>query len=74
MGYADRLSCVPGEAVSFHLSASGESVDLAIRRVGAENVTVFEQQGIECAAHPIPDRASSDGCGWPAGADADDTG
>ena len=66
MGYADRLSCVPGETVSFHLSASGTSVDLLIRRLGAESVTVYEQQGVPCATHPIPDRASSDGCEWPA--------
>jgi hypothetical protein len=65
-GYADRLSCVPGEEVSFHLSASSPSVGMVIERVGARRSRVFEKAEIPCARHPIPDRASSDGCRWPA--------
>jgi hypothetical protein len=64
-GYPDRLSCVPGEEVAFHLSSSGEAVELAIERLGATNRTVFKRAGIDCGEHPIPDRASSHGCGWP---------
>lgn len=66
LGYADRLSCEPGDAVRFHLSASVPHVDIAIHRLGAETVKVFETTGVACRAHPIPDRASSDGCQWPA--------
>lgn len=66
MGYANRLSCIAGDELSLHLSSSGEAVELMIERLGAEAVKVMEQQGIECATHPIPDRASSDGCQWPA--------
>lgn len=66
MGYASPQSCLPGESVAFHLSSSGSAVDLAIDRVGGERVRVFEQQGVETNAYPIPDRASSDGCQWPA--------
>ncbi len=65
MGYANRLSCEPGEEVTFHLSASGSSVDVVIQRVGNERVKVFEKTDIACATHPIPDRASSHGCDWP---------
>lgn len=65
-GYAWPQSAVPGEAVAFHLSSSHTSIDLVIDRVGAERTRVFEEQGIESAPHPIPDRASSNGCGWPA--------
>lgn len=66
MGYASRLSCVAGEDVSFHLSSSGEAVGLMIERLGAEPTVVFEERGIKCSPHPIPDRASSHGCDWPA--------
>jgi len=66
MGYANRLSCVPGDEVSFHLSASSPTVGMVIERVGAQRIKVFEKADIACAAYPIPDRASSDGCQWPA--------
>jgi hypothetical protein len=66
LGYADRLSCIPGEVIAFHLSSSGAKVSLLIQRVGGTTETVFEQSGIAVQTHPIPDRASSDGCDWPA--------
>ena len=65
MGYANRLSCAPGEAVSFHLSSSSKSLSLKIERVGASNDIVLEKGDIDCGTHPIPDRASSHGCAWP---------
>ena len=65
LGYANRLSCVPGEEISFHLSSSGASVRMLIERLGGINETVFERHEIACATHPIPDRASSHGCNWP---------
>jgi len=64
-GYANRLSCLQGEEVSFHLSASSKSVGMVIERVGAKRVKVFEKQDLHCSMHPIPDRASSHGCQWP---------
>jgi len=65
-GYPNKLSVLPGEEISFHLSSSGKAVDLVVDRLAAERVRVLEETGIACARHPIPDRASSDGCGWPA--------
>jgi len=65
-GYTDRLSCVPGETIAFHLSSSNGPVRMTIERQGGTNETVFEKSDIACGMHPIPDRASSDGCGWPA--------
>ncbi len=65
LGYANRLSCVPGEEISFHLSSSGASLRMLIERLGGINETVFERHEIACATHPIPDRASSHGCNWP---------
>jgi hypothetical protein len=66
MGYADRLSCRPGGEVRLHLSSSSPSVGLVIERLGGTNRTVMRHKGIRVGAHPIPDRASSHGCGWPA--------
>ncbi len=66
LGYANKLSCVPGEEISFHLSSSGASIRLVIERQGGTNETVYEKTDIACATHPIPDRASSHGCNWPA--------
>ncbi len=65
-GYANKLSCVPGEEISFHLSSTAPAVRMTIERRGAKDETVFEQKDIACSVQPIPDRASSHGCGWPA--------
>jgi hypothetical protein len=64
-GYTNQLSYRPGEEVSFHLSSSEAAVTLLISRLAAEREPVYEKSGIACQAHPIPDRASSHGCGWP---------
>ena len=66
LGYANKLSCVPGEEISFHLSSSGVTVRMLIERQGGTSETVFEKTDIACATQPIPDRASSHGCNWPA--------
>jgi hypothetical protein len=65
-GYANKLSCVPGEEISFHLSSSGESVRMIIERHGGSVEKVLEKTDIPCSVYPIPDRASSHGCNWPA--------
>jgi hypothetical protein len=65
-GYANKLSCEPGEEISFHLSGSVPSVQMSIERMGATNESVFDEKEIACSLQPIPDRASSHGCGWPA--------
>ncbi|MEZ6131672.1 MAG: DUF6605 domain-containing protein [Planctomycetaceae bacterium] len=66
LGYANRLSVAAGEELTLHLSSSEPSVSLYIERIGAERTLVLEQSDVPCAAHPIPDRASSHGCNWPA--------
>ncbi len=65
-GYPDQLSYAPGEVVTFHVSTSGDSFSLAIDRLGMERVRVAEQVDVPGSEYAIPDRASSDGCGWPA--------
>lgn len=66
LGYTDKLSYLPGEDAAFHISSSSASLRIAIERQGGTNETVFDKSNIPSAAHPIPDRASSHGCDWPA--------
>lgn len=66
MGYADQLSYQAGQEVTLHVSCTHPRFSLIVERVGAERTRVFEQSDIPAAVHPIPDRASSDGCQWPA--------
>ena len=67
MGYTNELSYVAGEEISFHLSTAGQTVSMVIERVGAPNVKVWDKDDIASGGvHPIPARASSDGCNWPA--------
>lgn len=65
LGYANQVSVASGEEIAFHVSGSLKSFDMLIERVGAERTKVFEKAQIACATHPIPDRASSQGCNWP---------
>lgn len=65
-GYANHLSVVPGEEIAFHVSASAEKMAVSIERQGANKRTVYEKSDIAVSPRPIPDRASSDGCKWPA--------
>ena len=64
-GYPGQLSYAPGEEAVFHLSSTGGTVTIEIDRVGATRERVYSKAGIPVAAHPIPDRASSEGCNWP---------
>ena len=50
LGYANKLSCVPGEEISFHLSSSGDSVRMVIERQGGTNETMLEK--------PMPNQVS----------------
>ena len=64
-GYADRLSYRPGESVSFHVSTSARTYALEVAREGARREVVWSREGIAGAEHPVPQDASSRGCGWP---------
>lgn len=65
-GYAKPLSVVAGDDVSLHLSGSGKRADIVIDRLGASAHQVWSKQNIACSEQPVPARASSDGCDWPA--------
>ncbi len=64
-GYTNELSYVPGEEIAFHLSTPAKNVSMTIVRVGLQNIEVWKGNDIPGGAHPIPARASSDGCKWP---------
>lgn len=63
-GYTGRLSYTAGERIAFHISSSAPRARMVIERVGAKTEKVLETE-LACAAHAIPDRAASHGCGWP---------
>jgi hypothetical protein len=64
-GYPSQLSVVAGDPLNLHLSSNADSVALRIERLGARVEQVWQQRDIACNEHPIPPRASSDGCDWP---------
>lgn len=64
-GYTDQQSYAPGDEVVFHLSSSAKQVTLKIARQGPSSEAMLEKVIDDVANHPIPDRASSDGCKWP---------
>lgn len=65
-GYPSQLSVVAGDEISLHLSSSEESIDLVVERLGAQRTKVLEKSALPVESHPIPDKASSHGCDWPA--------
>ncbi len=65
-GYAGQLSVVAGDALTLHLSSNADSADVTIQRLGAQVENVWTGQDVACSQQPIPARASSDGCNWPA--------
>ncbi len=63
--YASRLSVAAGENIEFHLSGNTGEVAVSITRIGLQNEQVATVGEIPIATHPVPARASSDGCDWP---------
>ena len=64
--YANQQSYASGEEITFCISSSFKKVDLKIERQGLKASKVFEETQIPSTLQPIPDRASSEGCGWEA--------
>ena len=65
-GYTGQLSYAPGDKVAFHVSTTGAKYAMKIYRLGAERTLVWEKTDLPSGSYPIPDNASSHGCGWPA--------
>ena len=64
-GYTDQLSYRAGEQVRFHVATSADEYALEVTRIGAEREVVWRQDQLPGAAYPVPEDASSNGCGWP---------
>jgi hypothetical protein len=65
-GYTDRLSYVAGEPINFHIATTASRYSLEITRLGARPESVLKRSDLPGRAFPIPEDASSQGCGWPA--------
>jgi len=64
-GYTNQLSYVPGEQIDFHISSSETKSSLSIYRLGIEEELVWSSDTISAGNHPVLERASTHGCGWP---------
>jgi len=65
-GYAGQVSYAPGEELTLHLSTSAATVAVEITRVGAQRESVWSSASVAGREFPVPEDASSRGCGWPA--------
>jgi hypothetical protein len=72
-GYTDKLSYLPGETVNLHPSYVGTELSYTVARVGGatKKIEAMWARSSGDAARktdpvPVPDDASSHGCGWPA--------
>jgi hypothetical protein len=63
--YAWPRSAVAGDRVDLHLSSAASSVEVRIRRHGAD-ATVVWSEVVAVDDHPFPADAAAVGCGWPA--------
>ncbi|HAV63416.1 MAG TPA: hypothetical protein DCY13_13750 [Verrucomicrobiales bacterium] len=64
-GYSGKVSYAPGDDLTLHVSTSASRFDVEITRLGGERRTVWSKEAIPGAEHPVPENASSHGCGWP---------
>lgn len=71
-GYAWPISAKPGEMVSLHVSTPAPQFQFEIYRLGSEakpvKINGSDKSSIYTGPghqYPIPEKASSEGCGWP---------
>ncbi len=66
-GYAGAVSYAPGDEVTLHVSTSAAQYSVQVHRWGAARELVWTHgTPVTGSVQPIPDNASSHGCGWPA--------
>ncbi|QBF34046.1 N,N-dimethylformamidase beta subunit family domain-containing protein [Thalassococcus sp. S3] len=63
--YPDKVSAEPGETVTLFASAPTSPCTLTISRIGKEVTQVARFENLTIGAHPIPEDADRNGCGWP---------
>ncbi len=65
-GYTGQTNYAPGDEVTVHVSTSTPKFSLEIARLGLKTEIVWTTKTpLPGAEHPIPENASSHGCGWP---------
>jgi hypothetical protein len=64
--YTNQVSYVAGEEVALHVSTSAAKYSLEVARLGAQREVVLTKTGLDGQEFPVPENASSHGCGWPA--------
>ncbi len=64
-GYTAQVSYQPGDEVKLHVSTTAANYSIEIARLGAQRVVVTNVAKIVGAEWPVPENASSHGCGWP---------
>lgn len=64
-GYAGQLSLVAGEKVALHVSTSESQFACEIARLGSKREVVWSRDKLPGAQHPVPEKASAEGCQWP---------
>lgn len=65
-GYAGHVSYRPGEELTLHVSTSAARFTVEIARWGVKRDVVYTNGEVPGVESPVPENASSHGCGWPA--------
>ena len=63
-GYTGETSYAPGDTVSLHVSTTARTFNVEIARLGPKREVVLSTNGIPGQEFPVPENASSQGCGW----------
>jgi hypothetical protein len=64
-GYSDKVSYAPSEELALHVSTSAPVFNVEIFRDATVPEKVWTQQDVAGKEYPVPEDASSKGCGWP---------
>ena len=64
--YCTPLSVARGQPVALHVSTDAAAFDVVVTHDVAEPQERWHLEGVRGTEHPVPDEASSRGCGWPA--------
>ncbi len=65
-GYCNHLSYAVGETVELCCSTDAPTFSVEVARVGGTREIVWRDNEVTGQLHAVPERASEDGCGWPA--------
>jgi hypothetical protein len=64
-GYCFPRSAATGESLPLHVATDAARFSVEVAREGATREVVWRAEGVPGQAHPTPDDAAANGCGWP---------